>query len=157
MLLVSAGLYQALTGRLGGRPAPGVLASDDAANPPRAVPSRPVPSQWEAGHPETFGHIRSALQTPIINSVWRALAGNDLLEPTWAALSPQVDAVWPAAGRLQADALEAAAALRWDVVASPAALENAGVADAAPAMRAILDAYVKTLPRVLALAASSAS
>lgn len=156
MLLVSAGLYQALTGGLEGPPASGVVPLHSATRSPRAAPSSPVPSQWDAGHPETFGEIRAALQTPIINSVWRALAGTSRLETTWTALAPQVDAVWPATEQLRTDALQAATALPWGVVTSPEALANAGVVDAAPAMQAILDAYVKTLPRVLTLAASSA-
>lgn len=156
MLLVSTGLHQALTGHLEGRPAPGLIASDSVAGSVKAVPSSAVPSQWEAGRSDVFGEIRAALQTPIINSVWRALAGTGLLEATWAALRPQVDAIWPVADRLQADALETVPALPWGVVASPTALVNEGLGDAAPAMESVLDAYVKTLPRVLALAASSA-
>lgn len=48
------------------------------------------------------------------------------------------------------------ATCRGTVVASREALAAAGIADAAPGMTAVLDAYVKTLPRLLVLASSSA-
>lgn len=41
------------------------------------------------------------------------------------------------------------------MVASRDALVAAGIGDAAPGMAAVLDAYVKTLPRLLVLASSS--
>ena len=41
------------------------------------------------------------------------------------------------------------------MIASPAALDTAGVGDAGPGVAAILDCYLTTLPRVLALVASS--
>lgn len=151
MLLLSAGLYVALDGRLSG-------ASADAGAPERvdASADRPAPSQWEADATELFGRIRQTLATPVVNSVWRELAGQGQLERAWAHLEPQVFEALPAADRLQADALDAARTLRWPVLADRAALESAGVGDAAAGMRAVLDAYVKTLPRVLTLAASSA-
>lgn len=42
-------------------------------------------------------------------------------------------------------------------MADQRALHTAGVEDAAAGIAAVLDAYVKTLPRVLILAASSAT
>jgi hypothetical protein len=57
---------------------------------------------------------------------------------------------------LQARAVDVARGLPWTVVASRDALSAAGVGDAAAGMTAVLDGYVKTLPRPLALASSSA-
>lgn len=151
MLLVSAGLLEAVEGRLPGSPA---SPSPPAAAPLR--PSHPAPSQWDAENPQLYGQIRAALQTPIVNSIWRALAGAGLLAATWEALAPQVERTRAVADRLQSDAVASTRQIRWPVVASPQALEEAGLADVGPGVSAILDAYVKTLPRVLALAASSA-
>lgn len=58
------------------------------------------------------------------------------------------------AGRLQRSAYERAATLPWHPVASPQALETAGIADATAGMSAILSAYLKTLPRVLTVVAA---
>ena len=150
MLLLSAGLLAAVRGELDGEP-----ASPDAP-PVRPVrPERLVPTAWEAPAPRRYGEIRAALETPLVNSIWRQLAGQGLLDPAWAALAPQVAATRPAADALQARAEAAARRLEWPVVASPAALDRAGVADAAPGVVAVLDAYLKTLPRVLALVAAA--
>lgn len=152
MLLLSAGLYVALDSDLGGEPA--------ASDPPAwqdATASRPAPSQWQADADELFGRIRAALKTPIINSIWRELAGHGQLEHAWMHLEPQVATIHDRADGLQSDALDAARTLHWRVVADRRAVRAAGIEDAAPGMAAVLDAYVKTLPRVLVLAASSAS
>jgi hypothetical protein len=70
-------------------------------------------------------------------------------------LAPQVTTSRTAADDLQAGAVDVARGLPWTVVASRDALDAAGVGDAAPGMTAVLDAYVKTLPRLLVLASSS--
>lgn len=151
MLLLSAGLLEAVEGRLPGSPA---SPSPPAPEPVR--PSRPAPSQWDADNPQLYGQIRAALDTPIVNSIWRALADAGLLAASWEALAPQVERTRAIADRLQSDAVASTRQIRWPVVASPQALAQADIADAAPGVGAILDAYVKTLPRVLALVASSA-
>ena len=120
------------------------------------MPQQPAPSQWDAPSPELYGQIRAALDTPIVNTIWRQLAANGQLEDAWAALTPQVASSRAAADDLQAQAVEVARGLPWTVVAGADALSAAGVADAAPGMTAVLDAYVKTLPRLLVLASSSA-
>ena len=57
----------------------------------------------------------------------------------------------------EAAALDGAQAVQWPVIADPAALRHAGIGDARAGIASILDAYVKMLPRVLVLVASSAS
>lgn len=150
MLLLSAGLRLALDGELDLPSAPG-----DAPATRPVEPRNPAPSPSDAPAPQLYGEIRAALETPIVNSIWRSLAGRDLLEPAWAALGPQVAAGRPAADDLQARAPEAARGLPWRVAATPAALEQAGLGDARPGMTRVLDAYLTTLPRVLVLVASS--
>jgi hypothetical protein len=151
MLLLSGGLLLALQGELDAPSAPG------QAPPARPVePEQPAPSQWDAPSPELYGQIRGALDTPIVNTIWRQLAGKGQLERAWAVLAPQVQASRAAADDLQARALDAARELPWTVVASRDALSAAGVGDAAAGLTAVLDAYVKTLPRLLVLASSSA-
>ena len=150
MLLLSAGLLEALEGRL--------QAPRASPEPPPAAevhPEQQVPSQWELDAWSTYGEIRRALGTPLVNSIWRALAGEGLLEQARESLHPQVPTTRKAAQLLQERAVAEAHSYRWPVIASPGALGAGGVADAAPAQAAILDAYVKTLPRILALAASS--
>lgn len=71
-------------------------------------------------------------------------------------LAPQVERTRAVADRLQSDAIASTRQIEWLVVASPQALAEGAIADAVPGVAAVLDAYVKTLPRVLALAASSA-
>ena len=150
MLLLSAGLLLALQDELDAPPAPG------QAPPARAVePEQPAPSQWEAPSAELYGRIRADLRTPLINTIWRKLAAEDHLEAAWQALQPQVEASRPVADDLQRRAVQQARDLPWSVVASPEALERAGIADARPGLAAVLDAYVKTLPRLLVLASSS--
>ncbi|MDK3257373.1 hypothetical protein QOZ86_12785 [Blastococcus capsensis] len=150
MLLLTAGLRLALDGELDVPSAPG-----DAPAPRPVEPRSPAPSPQDAPAPHLYGEIRAALETPIVNSIWRTLAGRGLLEPAWAALRPQVAAGRPAADDLQLRASEAARRLPWRVAATPAALEQAGLTDARPGMAAVLDSYLATLPRVLVLAASS--
>jgi len=150
MLLLSSGLLLALRGELDAPAAPGQAPP---AQPAR--PDSPAPSQWEAAAPEVYGQIRAALDTPMVNSIWRKLAAEGQLAEAWSALAPQVVGSRPAADALQRAALDAARQLPWSVAADPAALSAAGVPDAVPGVAAILDAYVKTLPRVLVLASSS--
>lgn len=152
MLLLAAGLRLALEGALDAPPAPG------RAPEPRPVrPAGPAPSPEDAPAPELYGDIRAALQTPIVNSIWRSLAGRWLLQPAWAALRPQVAATRPAATALQHRAIEAAREeVPWAVAATPRGLEEAGLGDAATGMASILDAYLTTLPRVLVLVACTA-
>ena len=152
MLLLSAGLLLALAAELGAPPAPG---SPPPARP--VEPEKPAPSQWDAPSPELYGQVRAALDTPIVNTIWRQLAANEQLKDAWVALSPQVASSRSAADGLQTRAMEVARHLPWTVAADRAALSATGVADAAPGMTAVLDAYVKTLPRLLVLASSSAA
>ena len=151
MLVLSSGLLLALDGELDAPPAPG---ERPATRP--VEPDRPAPSQWEAPAPSAYGEIRRALDTPMVNTIWRRLAADGLLEQAWSVLGPQAAASRPAADALQQRALDAARRLPWTVVADRAALDAAGVGDAAPGMTSVLDAYVKTLPRLLVLASSSA-
>ncbi|RZU34500.1 hypothetical protein [Blastococcus saxobsidens] len=150
MLLLTAGLRLALDGELDVPPAPG-----NAPAPRPVAPRSPAPSPQDAPAPEVYGEIRAALETPIINSIWRSLARQDLLDPAWAALRSQVAHTRPAADDLQATASEFAPRLPWRVAATPDALEQAGLTDVRPGMAAVLDAYLVTLPRVLVLVASS--
>ncbi|MDP9408736.1 MAG: hypothetical protein M3P95_12990 [Actinomycetota bacterium] len=151
MLLLSAGLLLGLRGELDAPPAPG-----RAPEPREVTPEGPVPSAWDAPAPRLYGEIRAALETPIVNSIWRQLADAGQLRAAWDVLGPQAAATRAAADGLQTRALVAAGRVGWGVVASPAALERAGVADAAPGMAAVLDAYLKTLPRALTLVSSAA-
>lgn len=150
MLLLSAGLLLAINGELDAPPAPG-----RAPEAERAEPRRPAPSQWDAPSPQLYGEIRAALQTPLVNSIWRSLAAKGHLGSAWSALHPQVEETRSTANALQLQALDAARDVPWQVAATPAALETAGLGDARPGMASILDAYVKTLPRILTLVASS--
>jgi hypothetical protein len=152
MLLLSSGLLLAIEGELDGPPAPGAAP---AARP--VEPDQPAPSQWEAPAPALYGALRAALDTPMVNTIWRTLAALGQLEQAWSALEPQVGSSRPAADALQERSLEIARGLPWTVVASRDALVAAGIGDAAPGMAAVLDAYVKTLPRLLVLASSSAA
>jgi hypothetical protein len=151
MLLTSVGLLLALEGRLVGQ-----AASPVPADPEPVEAKAGVPSQWEVDASATYGAIRRDLDTPIVNSIWRALAAEGVLEVAWSALGRQAPTSRPHADRLQDEAVERARSLPWAVVADPDALAAADVEDTIPAQAAILDAYVKTLPRVLALAGSSA-
>lgn len=152
MLLLAAGLRLALDDVLDAPPAGGPVLE------PRPVePRAPAPSTWDAPTPGLFGEIRAALDTPLINSVWRVLAGRGLLEPAWTALRPQTGATRAAADDLRLRALEAARRVPWQSAASPAALQAAGLGDAAPGMASVLDCYLATLPRVLVLVASSST
>jgi hypothetical protein len=145
------GLLLALDGELEAPPVPG------EAPPARPVkPDEPPSSQWDAPAPALYGAIRAALDTPVINTIWRQLAGAGQLEQAWAVLGPQTAPSRPAADELQDRALEIARRLSWTVVADGVTLDGSGIRDGVPRMTAVLDAYVKTLPRVLVLASSSA-
>jgi hypothetical protein len=150
MLLLAAGLQIALDGELDAPPAAG-----QAPEPRPVQPRDPAPSPQDVPAPRLYGQIRAELETPIINSIWRSLAGRGLLEAAWNHLGPQVPVTRPAADDLQRRAVEAARRLPWEVAADPAVLEQAGLGDARPGMAAVLGAYSTTLPRVLVLVASS--
>ncbi|KGH45339.1 MULTISPECIES: hypothetical protein [Modestobacter] len=150
MLLLAAGLHLALDDELDLPPAPG-----QAPEPRPVHPRSPAPSPQDAPAPDLYGEIRAALETPIVNSIWRSLRGRDLLEAAWEHLGPQVPGTRTAAGDLQQRAVDVARGLPWRVSAGPEALERAGLSDARPGMANILDAYLTTLPRVLVLVASS--
>ncbi|WP_164700021.1 hypothetical protein [Modestobacter sp. KNN46-3] len=150
MLLLAAGLRIALDGDLDAPPAAG-----EAPQPRPVRPRNPAPSPQDAPAPRLYGRIRAELETPIINSIWRSLAGRGLLEAAWNDLGPQVPAARATADGLQRRAVEAARRLPWQVAADPAALEQAGLGDARPGIADVLGAYLTTLPRVLVLVASS--
>lgn len=151
MLLMAAGLRLALDDRVDAPPAPG-----RSVDPRPVRPQRPAPSTQEAPASELYGQIRATLRTPIINSVWRSLAADGLLQPAWEALGPQAPQTEVAAEQLQRRATAAANTVPWQVATNPAALTAGSLSDAAPGMAAILDAYLVTLSRVLTLVASSA-
>jgi hypothetical protein len=110
MLLLSSGLLLALHGELDAPSAPG------QAPPPRSVEAdQPPPSQWDAPWPKLYGCIRAALDTPIVNTIWRELAAKGQLEDAWAALSPQVASSRSIADDLQARAVEVARGLTSDL------------------------------------------
>lgn len=119
-------------------------------------PERNVPRVSAAEDPRPFDAIRNQLSTPIVNSLWRHLAGLGLLAPAWDQLRPHTPAAVEAGGPVGDHARALAADARWPVAASPSALALAGCADAAGGMSAVLDAYLLTLPRVLALVAGCA-
>jgi hypothetical protein len=152
MLLLSCGLLSSLEGHLAGRPPATVprLAS------PRAPLQAAVPSVGElAAQAPVLGRIRLALDTPIVNSVWRKAAAEGRLEPVWDQFEPQAARTRGDADALEHAATSAATELPWKRVADRRALGATGVEDAGPGIRAILRAYVATLPRVLTLVASS--
>lgn len=149
MLLVAAGLRLALDDRLEGTPAsPLELETPDPGDLDGAAPA-----QWEVDAADRFGEIRHALRTPIVNSIWRSLAGEGLLEAAWSELRPQVRTTLDAADRPYRAALDRAEVLRWSYTANPRALAAAGISDAAPGISTILEAYLLTLARVLTLVA----
>lgn len=152
MLLVTAGLRAALAGTLSGPPA----EPDSLPAPPRLAPELDIPSTDELD-PALVGAIRRDLGTPIVNSVWRLAAARGVLASAWEHLGAVAgtDAFAGHAAAVAEDAARTAAALPWSVVASPAALAQRHLDDAAPGVGAILDAYLATLPSVLTLVASS--
>lgn len=152
MSLVCAGLLAALDGELPGRPS----ATGDAPPPPDEPLEGSVPSTGDLGDDaELLGRIRAQLGTPIVNSIWRKAAAEGRLQRIWDQLGPQAAATRAAAERLQQRAEVAARDVPWPAVADRPALARAGIADAEAGVRAVLDAYAITLPRVLVLAASS--
>lgn len=153
MLLLSCGLLAALRGEISGD------RSTAGEAPPAAKERlrRSVSSASQLDAAPVFGRIRAALETPIINSVWRRLAEEGRLEGAWEQLEPQADRARPRADRLQEEAMAAARRSSLGRVADREALRRAGVEDAAPGMATILDAYTMTLPRVLVLVACCGS
>lgn len=102
-----------------------------------------------------FGRIRAALDTPIVNSIWRRVASEGRLEAVWDQLEPQAAGTRERARDLRSAAMHASLRdLPWEVVADPSALRSAAVEDAAPGTTAVLHAYATTLARVLTLVAS---
>ncbi|HET7326849.1 MAG TPA: hypothetical protein VFJ14_06120, partial [Nocardioidaceae bacterium] len=124
MLLLSAGLLRALAGDLDAPSAPGRMSAAAAARP-----ADPAPSQWDATASVLYGEIRSALDTPLVNSIWRSLQGAGQLESAWRALGPQAPGTRTAARRLQQRAIEDVKRVRWPVAADRPALEAIGIAD----------------------------
>ena len=151
MLLLSCGLLASLEGNLAGR-AP---ATDPRVAPPRAPLQAALPDVRQlTAHAPVLGRIRLKLDTPIVNSVWRKAAAEGRLETVWEHLEPQAPRTRERADALQDAAISAAVDLPWKGVADRSALRAMGVEDAEPGVRAILRAYVTTLPRVLTLVAS---
>lgn len=153
MLLLCAGLREALAGRLDGIPATADVPLVDGPIQPR----RPVPTPEETGDEKLYGEIMAALRTPLINSIWRSLAGQGLLRQAWNVLGTQVDKTREDVDGLAERVSRSAHELTWPVVAGPTALHRSGIADAGPGISTILDCYLTTLPRVLTLVASSAA
>lgn len=88
-----------------------------------------------------------------MNTLWRRLAAEGHLAQAWPTLEGHTAATRTRADAVQDLAYRTATQLRWPVVAGPAALDSAAIADAAPGIRTMLDVYIKTLPRVLVLIA----
>jgi hypothetical protein len=152
MLLLCSGLLAALDGELTGHSS---AAAETPAQPAAPVAAS-VPSTSDlAAEADVLGRIRAALGTPIVNSIWRVAASEDRLRRIWDHLEPQAAPTRIAADELRQRADDAARGLPWRAVADRHALNAAGIADAEAGMREILEAYVITLPRVLALVASS--
>ena len=119
MLLLSAGLAEALAGRLPGDPAPG--HTPPAAGP--IVPRWRVPSAAQTDAEDVYGDIRAALRTPLINSIWRSLAEQGLLETAWEWLAPHVEQTRQPARTLTDQARRTAhelpaSAIRWEIAPS---------------------------------------
>lgn len=151
MLLLACGLHAALRDMVSADPA----ATDAPPTPDTPIPQG-APSQFDTDNPAdlaVYGRIRASLDTPMINTVWRRLAAEGQLRATWPVLEQAAGRTRAIATRVQAEAYDTAVGLPWSSVAGPAALERAGVPDAAAGMRAILQAYITTLPRALALVA----
>lgn len=152
MLLVTAGLHLALDGELDGPPAQ--VPPTDSHDTPQ--PQLEVPSTSQLDD-ELVGAIRRDLATPIVNSVWRRAAAEDVLADAWQHLGPRTrEPGFAATSRhLRSTTVAAAGQIAWPAVAAPRNLERHGILDAAPGMASILDAYLATLPRVLVLVAST--
>jgi hypothetical protein len=152
MLVAAAGLRLALDGSLDGPPAePAPLVT-----PPSLTPALQVPPTGELD-PAPVGAVRADLATPIVNSIWRVAAANGLLPRAWQHFGPLTSdpALVRATTRIGEYARAAAQTLDWPAVASRDALHDQNLDDAAEGAAAILDTYLATLPRVLALVASS--
>lgn len=149
MLLLSCGLLAALRGEITG------VRSADGGAPPSVGEGlrRSVSSASELEAASVFARIRATLHTPIINTVWRRLAEEGRLEAVWDQIEPQAHRTRPRADRLQEQAMEAARQWPWGPVADRDTLRRDEIEDAAPGTEAILDAYTRTLPRVLTVVA----
>lgn len=152
MLFIASGLRLALDGDI--RAAAARADIEPRASAPEA--QRTVPSSAAIDDPRPFDAIRRDLSTPIVNSLWRHLAGLGLLASAWEHLGPHAPASMTAGGHLGDRARMMALETDWPVAATPAALSAAGCPDAASGMAAVLDGYRMTLPRVLALVAGCA-
>jgi hypothetical protein len=121
MLLASCGLLAALDGALRGWP-----AATGAVPPPPARPlaaSVPATRQLVA-QAAMLGRIRAALDTPILNSVWRKAAVEGRVEAVWHHLEPQAASTRGDADQVAERARAEARELPWQVVADPAALKR---------------------------------
>ena len=153
MLLLTSGLRLALDGVLDATPA---APMDELEQEPDLRVALDVPPT-SAMRPADVGMVRSALATPIVNSIWRVAADRGLLAEAWRELSAHLaspDFV-ERSDQVRRGALRSAREIGWDVVASRQALANAGLPDGAAGIDAILDAYLMTLPRVLTLVAAN--
>lgn len=145
MILLACGLDAALSRDLVGAPSPGLFARDNRSETASAV-QEPQPLD-----PSTFARVRSAMDTPIVNTVWRNLAAAGEFDRNWSEIERVLLATRAHSVRLQEVAHSLALRLSWGCVASPEALTGADIGDAVPGMRSVLQAYIKTLPRLLAL------
>lgn len=152
MLFIASGLRLALDGDIQGAAARADITPGDSA----PKPERDVPASAAIDDSRPFDAIRRDLSTPIVNSLWRHLAGLGLLVSAWEHLGPHAPDGVAAGGHLADRARLMARETDWPVAATPAALSAAGCPDAASGMAAILDGYLMTLPRVLALVAGCA-
>lgn len=148
MVLLGCGLHAALSGAVSGQAAVG----DAPPSPGSPLPDA-APSPFENTDLESYGRVRAALDTPIVNTVWRKLSVSGKLANSWPTIEEAARRTRPHATDLQGAAYDIAMRLPWSPVASGAALRGVDMEDAAAGMTAILDAYIKTLPRALVLVA----
>lgn len=104
-------------------------------------------------HP-TFQHLRIALKSPLINTVWRHLYRKDLLDATWTELGPQIHIAHRGAPEIEARASAAARSLTWPLAPS-AGMDGMDDRSSFLYAQQIVTLYRYTLSRVLVLVASS--
>lgn len=131
MLLVFAGLREALAGHLDDVPADNRLPAATGPMQPR----RWVPTPAESGAQQVYGDIRAALRTPLVNSIWLSLAGRGLLDAAWHEVAGQVPQTRQRAAALGQRATQTAQELAWPVVVSPRPRPRPASPTQAPAWR----------------------